>query len=73
MWIKNNFNYGLLICLITFIGYIIIPIVEITRTNEFNIFSLYQDILLQLQNEEILKNQGQLLLVFYQFQKYFIW
>lgn len=53
--LKTTLIYGLLICLITFIGYIIIPIVEITRTNEFNIFSLYQDILLQLQNEEILK------------------
>lgn len=53
--LKITLIYGLLICFITFIGYIIIPIVEISRTNEFNIFSLYQDILFQLQNEEILK------------------
>lgn len=53
--LKTTLIYGLLICFITFIGYIIIPIVEISITNEFNIFSLYQDILSQLQNEEILK------------------
>lgn len=52
--LKTTLIYGIVICLITFIGFIILPLSEINKNGGINLFTLYDDIILVLQNEELL-------------------
>lgn len=53
--LKTTLVYGFVICFISFIAYIIIPLVELTKMNQLNFSTLHQDILLMFENEFILR------------------
>ena len=52
--LKFTLIYGIVICLITFIGYIIIPISELCLTNSFEFSTLFEDIIITLKDEQVL-------------------
>ncbi len=52
---KTTIIYGSCICLTTFLGFCLLPLIEIIKSGNFNISTLYGDILNQFQNEFILK------------------
>lgn len=51
--LKITLIYGFIICIITFIGFIILPISELCK-NGINISTLYNDIIVVFSNEDIL-------------------
>lgn len=51
---KTTIIYGVTICFTTFIGFCLIPFIEIVK-NGFDITTFYQDMLFQYQNEFILR------------------
>lgn len=53
--LKTTLIYGFVICFISFIAYIIIPLVELAKLDQLNFFTLHQDILLMFENEFILR------------------
>lgn len=52
---KTTVVYGIVICFTTFVAFVIFPIAEICRSGQFCLATLYQDILLQFQDEFVLK------------------
>lgn len=53
--LKTTLIYGFVISLVSFVAFIIYPLVELSRINELSFATLYQDILRMLSNEIILK------------------
>jgi len=52
---KCTLLYGSMICLTTFIGFILIPLIEIIKVGAFDIRTLYQNLMIQYQNDFILR------------------
>lgn len=52
---RTTIVYGIVICMITFIAFIILPTIEIVKSGEFSLLHLYSDIMTQFENEYILR------------------